>query len=123
MTTVTVINLSAGTVIQTATNVGTTIQAPSNGSNSVTVYSGMANTSVSDFTTITSTSVTDDLYYDGGYLGTPKISSLDLSVKIYQGTDSTMLKKDIGYFTNTSVWDGNVSPPMSSMRSCSPWVR
>ena len=34
------------------------------------------------------TKVTSDLYYSGGYLGTLKIPSIDLSVKVYQGTDS-----------------------------------
>jgi len=107
--TVTAINPSTGTVIQTAASAGTTIQTPPDGGSSVTVYPGMSNTSASDFTTTTNTSVTDDLYYNGGYLGTLKIPTLDLSVKIYQGTDSATLKKGIGHFTNTSIWDGNVS--------------
>jgi len=55
------------------------------------------------------TDVTSDSYYKGGHLGTLKIPAIDLSVKIYQGTDSATLKKGIGHFTNTSIWDGNVS--------------
>ena len=55
------------------------------------------------------TEVTADSYYKGGHLGTLKIPAIDLSVKIYQGTDSATLKKGIGHFTNTSIWDGNVS--------------
>ena len=54
------------------------------------------------------TEVTDDLYYAGGYLGTLKIPAIDLSVKIYQGTGSSTLKKGAGHFTDTSIWDGNV---------------
>lgn len=54
------------------------------------------------------TSVTDDLYYSGGHLGTLKIPTLDLSVKVYQGTDSKTLAKGAGHFENTSLWDGNV---------------
>ena len=54
------------------------------------------------------TSVTDDLYYSAGHLGTLKIPALDLSVKVYQGTDSKTLAKGAGHFTDTSLWDGNV---------------
>lgn len=55
------------------------------------------------------TEVTSDSYYNGGHLGTLKIPAIDLTVKIYQGTDSATLKKGAGHFTNTSIWDGNVS--------------
>ena len=54
------------------------------------------------------TEVTDDLYYSNGSLGTLKIPAINLTVKVYQGTDSTALKKGAGHFTNTSIWDGNV---------------
>ncbi len=55
------------------------------------------------------TEVTSDSYYKGGYLGTLKIPAIDLTVKVYQGTDSATLKKGAGHFTNTSIWNGNVS--------------
>ena len=55
------------------------------------------------------TPVTKDLYYSGGYLGTLKIPTLGLSVKVYQGTDSDALRKGAGHFTNTSIWEGNVA--------------
>ena len=55
------------------------------------------------------TAVTDDLYYSGGHLGTLKIPAIGLSVKIYQGTDNTSLKKGAGHFEDTSIWDGNVA--------------
>ena len=53
------------------------------------------------------TEVTSDLYYSNGSLGTLKIPAINLTVKVYQGTDSTALKKGVGHFTNTSIWDGN----------------
>ena len=53
--------------------------------------------------------VTSDSYYKGGHLGTLKIPAIDLTVKVYQGTDSATLKKGAGHFTNTSIWNGNVS--------------
>lgn len=53
------------------------------------------------------TEVTKDLYYSGGYLGTLKIPSLNVSVKVYEGTDSKTLAKGAGHFEDTSIWDGN----------------
>ena len=55
------------------------------------------------------TPVTSDLYYSGGYLGTLKIPSIDLSVRVYEGTDSSTLAKGAGHFEGTSIWNGNVS--------------
>ena len=58
---------------------------------------------------ISFTDVSDSLYYNGGHLGTLKIPSVGVSVKIYEGTDSGQLAKGAGHFTDTSIWDGNVS--------------
>ncbi len=55
------------------------------------------------------TQVTDDLYYSGGYLGTLKIPAIDLSVKVYEGTDSRTLAKGAGHFEDTSIWRGNIA--------------
>ena len=55
------------------------------------------------------TEVTADSYYSNGSLGTLTIPALDLTVNIYQGTGSATLKKGAGHFTNTSIWNGNVS--------------
>ena len=55
------------------------------------------------------TQVTDDLYYSGGHLGTLKIPAIDLGVKIYEGIGSFTLKKGVGHFEETSIWDGNVA--------------
>ena len=54
------------------------------------------------------TEVTGDLYYKNGSLGRLEIPSLDLSARIYQGTDSKTLSKGVGHFEDTSIWDGNV---------------
>lgn len=54
------------------------------------------------------TEVTSDLYYDQGHLGTLKIPSIGVSVKIYQGTDSATLARGAGHFEDTSIWAGNV---------------
>ena len=54
------------------------------------------------------TEVSGDLYYKNGSLGRLEIPALDLSVRIYQGTDSKTLAKGIGHFEDTSIWEGNV---------------
>ncbi|MCI9265068.1 MAG: class D sortase [Oscillospiraceae bacterium] len=53
------------------------------------------------------TDVTSDLYYKNGHLGTLKIPSLDVNVKVYQGTGASVLAKGAGHFEGTSIWDGN----------------
>ena len=55
------------------------------------------------------TEVTSDLYYAAGHLGTLKIPSIGLSVRIYEGTDSKTLARGAGHFEDTSIWDGNVA--------------
>ena len=54
------------------------------------------------------TEVTGNMYYSGGYLGRVKIPSLDVNVKVYEGTDSSTLAKGAGHFEDTSIWEGNV---------------
>ena len=53
------------------------------------------------------TPVTSDLYYSSGYLGTLRIPAIGLSVRVYEGTDSSTLMKGAGHFKGTSIWDGN----------------
>ena len=55
------------------------------------------------------TSVTDDLYYSAGHIGTLKIPDLGLTVKVYEGTDSTTLAKGAGHFESTSFFNGNTA--------------
>ena len=61
------------------------------------------------FATAGFTEVTSALYYSDGSLGTLKIPSIGLTVKIFQGTDSAALAKGAGHFTETSIWTGNVA--------------
>ena len=70
-----------------------------------------ADTSLSTFPSTTAgyTEVTSALYYSDGSLGTLKIPSIGLTVKIFQGTDSAALAKGAGHFTDTSIWAGNVA--------------
>ena len=83
------------------TSVGAGAYPPAGNENFTTSTIGSAST-------IGYTDVTSDLYYDRGHLGTLKIPSLGVNVKIYEGTGSTQLAKGAGHFTDTSIWAGNV---------------
>lgn len=69
---------------------------------------GDGSSSVGQIQATRHTAVTPDLYYSGGHLGTLKIPSLGLSVRVYEGTASAQLAKGAGHFTGTSIWDGNI---------------
>ena len=71
--------------------------------------SGSTGGNTGSYTQSKYTAVTKDLYYSGGYLGTLKIPTLGLSVKVYQGTDADALRKGAGHFASTSIWEGNVA--------------
>ena len=55
------------------------------------------------------TEVTSALYYSDGSLGTLKIPSIGLTVKVFEGTGSAPLLKGAGHFEGTSIWDGNIA--------------
>ena len=55
------------------------------------------------------TDVTSALYYSSGHIGTLKIPEIELTVKVYEGTNSSVLKKGAGHFETTSIWEGNVA--------------
>lgn len=85
-----------------------------NGTSSPIVIPGSAVESTIPSTSITTpaagyTEVTADLYYSGGHLGTLKIPAIGLTVKVYEGTDSSTLAKGAGHFEDTSIWEGNVA--------------
>lgn len=50
----------------------------------------------------------DGLYYSDGSLGTLRIPSLDLKVKVYEDESLESLAKGAGHFKSTSCWDGNI---------------
>lgn len=78
-------------------------------STSVVVANPFTAVTVDSSTRTRFTSVTSDLYYDAGHIGTLKIPAIGLSVRVYQGTDSATLSKGAGHFTDTSIWNGNVA--------------
>ncbi len=87
-----------------STSNGTT----SSGNNSATTGPNFS-TSTQPNTSSGFTKVTSDMYYSNGHLGTLKIPAIDLSVKIYEGTDSDTLHKGVGHFEDSSIWSGNVA--------------
>ena len=95
-------NLVSGSTTGTVSGTGgVTVLPPS--------ASGSTGGNTGSYTQTKYTAVTKDLYYSGGYLGTLKIPTLDLSVKVYQGTDADALRKGAGHFASTSIWEGNVA--------------
>ena len=107
------INGSAVTVLPPSLD-GIEMPAGSPGSSTGSSYvsaPGASEVTITTPTTTTSgyTEVTDDLYYENGSLGTLNIPAIGLSVGIFEGTDSAVLKKGAGHFEDSSIWDGNVA--------------
>ena len=48
------------------------------------------------------------MYYADGSIGTLKIPSVNLSVKVYETESLESLAKGAGHFKSTSCWDGNI---------------
>ena len=91
-------------------NTGITVAPPDFNTIPSGIVSGNGTTSESTATPTPSTGfteVTPDRYYKGGYLATQKIHSLNVNVKVYEGTGSSVLAKGAGHFEDTSIWDGN----------------
>lgn len=43
-----------------------------------------------------------------GSIGTVKIPSLDINMKVWEGETNDSMKKGLGHYSSTSAWDGNV---------------
>jgi len=54
------------------------------------------------------TSVKGMAYKDGS-IGTIKIPSLKINMKVWEGETDSSMKKGLGHYSSTSAWDGNVS--------------
>ena len=50
----------------------------------------------------------DGLYYADGSIGTLKIPSINLNVKVYETESLESLARGAGHFKSTSCWDGNI---------------
>ena len=43
-----------------------------------------------------------------GSIGTLKIPSLDINMKVWEGETKESMKKGLGHYSSTSAWDGNI---------------
>lgn len=90
---------STGTTGSTGGNTGTNYYPPAQADSST----GSVTTSNSNKFTLP-----DGLFYSDNSLGTLKIPTIGLSVKVYETESLESLAKGAGHFKSTSCWDGNV---------------
>lgn len=51
----------------------------------------------------------EDMKRSDGSIGTVKIPSLDINMKVWEGESNSSMKKGLGHYSSTSAWNGNVS--------------
>ncbi len=49
-----------------------------------------------------------DMERKDGSIGTLKIPSLDINMKVWEGETNESMKKGLGHYSSTSAWDGNI---------------
>lgn len=86
----------------------TVVTPPASGSTGTVPGTGGGSTTTPS-TTAGFTEVTSALYYSDGSLGTLKIPSIGLTVKVFEGTGAAPLLKGAGHFEDTSIWNGNIA--------------
>ncbi|MDE7261862.1 MAG: sortase [Oscillospiraceae bacterium] len=87
---------------------GTSVSIPSSAGSTIIPGSAEVTVTVPEASSSGYTEVTDDMYYKNGYLGTLEIPVIGLTANIVEGTDAAALKRGVGHFEDTSIWDGNV---------------
>ncbi len=50
----------------------------------------------------------DGMAYKDGHIGTIRIPSLKIDMKLWEGETNASMKKGLGHYSSTSAWDGNV---------------
>ena len=50
----------------------------------------------------------EGMAYTDGSIGTVKIPSLGINMKVWEGETDASMKKGLGHYSSTSAWDGNV---------------
>lgn len=50
----------------------------------------------------------EDMERKDGSIGTLKIPSLDINMKVWEGETNASMKKGLGHYSSTSAWDGNI---------------
>ena len=49
----------------------------------------------------------EGMAYKDGHIGTIKIPSLKINMKVWEGETAESMKKGLGHYSSTSAWDGN----------------
>lgn len=97
-----------GAVASTGNSGGST--TPSTGSTGSSTNPSTGSNSNSNFNVTSKKNVTAaDLKREDGSIGTLKMPTINVSVKVYDGTTDANMKKGATHFTETSYWDGNVA--------------
>ena len=50
----------------------------------------------------------DGMAYKDGHIGTVKVPTLKINMKLWEGETEASMKKGLGHYSSTSAWDGNV---------------
>lgn len=50
----------------------------------------------------------EGMAYKDGHIGTIKIPTLKIDMKLWEGETNASMKKGLGHYSSTSAWDGNV---------------
>lgn len=79
---------NSGAAVTTTPTIATTPTAPTYQQPAYTSAEGMA--------------------YKDGSIGTVKIPSLKIDMKVWEGETATSMKKGLGHYTSSSAWNGNV---------------
>ena len=51
----------------------------------------------------------EGMAYKDGHIGTIKIPSLGINMKVWEGETAESMKKGLGHYSSTSAWNGNVA--------------
>ena len=72
-------------------------------------YSGSTVTPTPTIYQPTAFTSVDDMKRSDGSIGTVKIPSLDISMKVWEGETDASMAKGMGHYSSTSGWNGNVA--------------
>ena len=80
------------------------------GADGTTTAPTTPNTSASTTPTVQQPAYTsvEGMAYQDGSIGTVKIPSLGINMKLWEGETDASMKKGLGHYSSTSAWDGNV---------------
>ena len=84
------------------------VNVPDSSANNTTQFPPSNGTNDTGYVSSDKFTLPDGLYYADGSIGTLKIPSVNLSVKVYETESLESLARGAGHFKSTSCWDGNI---------------